>query len=289
MPKYVITDNKNATTDLKSFHYLESGEVTFSQVKARKSVHKLDPGSYRLDFIENYPESRVYLTMNKDIECPKIHSFPCKEQIDGLFESFFDENVRKKINNLGFYHKVGLLLYGKEGTGKSTIFKHYYSKAIDTHQCIVFHMVCVPNVLRRCWEFIMKIRKIQNNPIIVVFEELDEFNKEEGLLKVILDGSLSIDNCMFMASTNYIDSVANALKERGSRFKYSINLEGMSEVDDIEHVMMKMIGDFIPQTDVRKYAEDMRNSTLDMVKQFCLDKIMHIKDYSKKKSTIGFR
>lgn len=277
------------TQDFKSFNYLENGEVYFSNLDTVKTVNKLDSASYKLTYLP-YPEDRIQLKMDTDSETVKIHIFPDKDRIDNLVNSFFDETVVLTVQKLGFYHKCGVLFYGKEGTGKSTIMKHYYDRLIIERQAIVFHIVCIPDVFERCWDFIIRIRTIQKNPIVIVLEEVDRYTERiSGFLKTILDGNMSINNCIFFASTNYIDSIPEAIKNRPSRFKYSLNIEGIHSKSDIFNIIKPMLLDVCPDSELPKYSSELVGSTLDEIKQFCLDKIMNIKSHKPTtRSIIGF-
>lgn len=86
------------TTDLKSFHYLENGEIAFSTYDTIKSNKYLDSGSYKITYVEEYPNSRIVVKLDSDTESVKTHNFPDKQKIDDLFNSFFTENVVKKNN-----------------------------------------------------------------------------------------------------------------------------------------------------------------------------------------------
>lgn len=277
------------TTDLKSFHYLENGEVSFSMFDTIKSNKKLDCGSYKVSYLD-YPESRVVLNVDRDIETVKIHSFPDKQRIDELFNSFFEEKVISKITSMGFYHKIGLLLHGKEGTGKSTILKYYYHRAILEKNAIVFHINVTSDAIKICWDFIRNVRRIQKNPIFVIFEEIDDQIKQrnEAFLKTIFDGNMSIDNCFFMATTNYIEDIPEAIKNRPSRFKCVLNIEGIQNKNDVYSIIHKMLSDLFNDADINNFSKELTGQTIDHIKQFCIDKIMDIKTYSKKKSLIGF-
>lgn len=279
------------TSDFKSFNYLENGDVSFSNYDTVKSTKALDAGCYKLSYLE-YPENKVSLQCHNDGEYVKIHSFPDKQKIDDLFKSFFEKRVFNKINRLGFYHKIGVLLYGKEGTGKSTIVKHYYNRAISENNAIAFYMNCYDNRLKECWGVISNIRRIQTNPVIIIFEEFDEYLNEkanEAVLKTILDGNLSIDNCISFATTNYIDKIPDAMKNRPSRFKYSLNIEGIQNKDDIYKIVSKMLSDTFSEAENISFSNQLIGKDLDCIKQFCIDKIMDIKSYSMNtKNKVGF-
>ena len=278
------------TSDLKSFNYLENGEVTFSILDTIKSVTKLDSGCYFLSRSE-YPDNRIILNINNDIENVRIHDFSDKEKLDKLFNVFLKEEIHKKINDLGFNHKVGIILHGREGTGKSTILKYYYNRAIKENKSLVFYMNCTDRYIKECWNFIMNIRKIQKNPIIVIFEEIDGQvdNGNEPFLKTVLDGNMSIDNVLFFATTNHLEKIPEALKNRPSRFKYVLNIEGIQNADDVYIIIEKMLKNLFTNGEIMKFSEEIKGQSLDFIKQFCMDKLMDIKTYQHKRNKkLGF-
>jgi SpoVK/Ycf46/Vps4 family AAA+-type ATPase len=281
--------SEKTTSHFKSFNYLENGEILFSQYATIKSGNKVDAGSYDLSYL-NYPESRIIFTVNDTFESSKTHNYPDKEKLEYLFESFFNKDVQDKIEGLGFCHKIGVLLWGKEGTGKSTIMKYYYTKAIHNEDALVFHLNNTM-YLEKCWEFVQNVRKIQDNPIIIVFDEFDKMSKDnEALLKTIIDGNKSISNCIFFAATNYIDKIPHALKDRPSRFKYSIEIKGMQNYEDVIEIITPILDGVASDEDIQIFAHELQDKTLDYIKQFCFDKIMSIKHYenSAERKKVGF-
>jgi SpoVK/Ycf46/Vps4 family AAA+-type ATPase len=279
------------TSHLKSFHYLENGEINFSVFDTIKTTSKLDVGTYKVAWV-SLPTggNKLEVKIDTDIETVKMSNFKDKKKLDELFKSFFNKKVAKRINELGFYHKVGVLLYGKQGTGKSTIIKNYCQYAIAKHNAIVLYVNMTRGTVAQ-WDFVRKIRAIQKNPIIVVIEEMDgalaEGNSTESAFKSYFDGNESIDNCIIFGTTNYIDKIPTALKDRPSRFKYCLEINGIEDESDVYDIMMNMIGDIFEPTEVVDYARELVNSTLDEIKQFCIDKIMDIDSYKVTKK-IGF-
>jgi len=122
-------------------------------------------------------------------------------------------------------------------------------------------------------------------------EEVDEFfyNGGEGILKTIMDGNQSIDNCIFFGATNYIDKIPDAVKCRESRYKYVLDIEGIQNPDDISEILAPFISDLFKPEEITIFANTLKGSTLDLIKQFAMDKIMDLKTYRKEKRTIGFK
>jgi SpoVK/Ycf46/Vps4 family AAA+-type ATPase len=279
---------KTNTTDLKSFNYLENGDISFSMLDTIKTVKQLDSGVYLLNYL-GHPDYRIDLKLTTDQESIKMYDFDERQVLEDLFNVFFNEDVIKKMASLGFNHKAGILLYGKEGTGKTTIIKHYANKVVDEHNALVFYLSNA-SYLKELWSFIVKVRAIQDNPIVIIMEEMDSFihDKKEGYLKVMFDGHESIDNCLFMGTTNYIDSIPAAMKNRPSRFKYVMEIDGINKEDVIFDILTSMIGDMFEPTEIVDFARELKGSTLDFIKQFALDKIMNLDSYKKSKKAIGF-
>lgn len=273
------------TADFKSFHYLENGDVQFSILDTIKSQNTLDVGVYLLGY--NQRSETVTIKCDPFYETVKDCSFSDKNKLDAYFDAFFREDVKAQINNLGFYHKVGVLMYGKEGTGKSTIIRYYCDKFIKNNNALIFFIN--DYFLSQYTDFISSVRRVQDNPIIIVIEEMESLvEHNESRLKVLLDGNKSLDNCITFATTNYIDKIPAALKDRKSRFKFSIDIEGIQSEAVVEGIITKMISSICSEKDIKSFAKEMSGSTVDQIKQFCLDKLMDLEYYDSTKKSIGF-
>jgi hypothetical protein len=281
----------NETYGLKSFNYLEDGGVTFSNLDSIRTTKILDSGVYHLDNT-GHPTYKTTVKCDNNAETVKDINFPDSDKLDNLFRAFFDDTIKDKIKSLGYYHKIGVLLYGIEGTGKSTILKKYYTEAIKKHNAIVFYIDNYEYFMTT-WTFISDIRNIQDNPFIIIFEEIDSLfstnNSNESRLKTALDGPLSIDNTIYLATTNYIDRIPAAIKDRPSRFKYKFNIEGIQNETSVNAIITEMIGDIVTAEEIANMTKDLKGSSIDVIKHRCLDKIMDLNEHQyKKKTKIGF-
>lgn len=283
-----MSDDKK-TLDLKSFQYLENGDVLYSALDTIKCTKTLDSGIYNITN-SGYPNYAAVVTSANLSESVKIHNFPDKERIDLILSKFMDKDIKEKVTAAGFLHKLGILMYGAEGTGKSTIIKYFFSEYIKTHSAIVFYFNTYINIAKT-WDFIMAVRQTQDNPIFIIFEEFDSHLLEKGnesILKSFIDGNLSIDNCIFFATTNYIDEIPDAIKNRPSRFKYSFKIEGIQDKNDVISIVRKILSDTFTSEEISEFSKSLTGSSIDTIKQFCLDKIMNIETISNTKNKIGF-
>jgi chaperone BCS1 len=155
-----------------------------------------------------------------------------------------DENVKLRIvnglknwnNSKSWYdehelvHKIGVFLYGKAGTGKSTI-----AKAISSMFENAPILTIDPNDIMNSVNGILKMRKRYNGTIIVLIEDFDMYFKSreeieniqldieqkkrkdnnQNAIFQLLDGIYSTDNTIYIATTNYKDRIDSALIRYG--------------------------------------------------------------------------
>lgn len=166
----------------------------------------------------------VYLHRDGDYGTPE-RLVPTEMRVDPYVAlSGVNKDIENHVNdflkNEAIYkrcglHKLGVLLYGPPGNGKTTKLRHIVKNVITTDGVVVF-LTKVPTE-----EFLAKMRETLSKRLkVFIFEELAAAIKEtraEPLLN-FLDGEQSLDKMVVFATTNYPERLPGNLVDRPSRF-----------------------------------------------------------------------
>ncbi len=157
------------------------------------------------------------------LELPEMRS----EEVVKIVDTFWDSEKDYKEGNEfvigGAAYKAGVMLYGPPGTGKSCTIKIVANKLVERGG-IVFFASHAPHTAMSFLENFTKIEK--NRKCIVILEDLDSLINiwgENSYLEM-LDSAKSIDNVLFIATTNYPDRLDPRIYNRPGRFSHVIKI-----------------------------------------------------------------
>lgn len=253
--------------------------------------NKMPPGIYDIEF-DQYNQFKNFLEM----KLPKVFPLMPSDELSNIQDyttTFLSDEYKEFCKNTKIHRKTGILLYGLPGIGKSNYFSHIMKNALENNNAVIFNINSFLK-LSKIGEQLQKLRNIQDELFIVLLEEIDELftmNSAEGILKNLMDGIDSINNILFLASTNYIESVPKSLKERPSRFKKVLNIEQSSDTEKVKEWLTKTYKIFIPdikENECEDLHEKCLNKSIDEIKHILIDYKMGITKVEKKRK-IGFK
>lgn len=212
------------------------GAVGSKTFKALTTTRKhLPAGSYSVT-LDNNDGQPVYL--HKDIKNDDLIRFSgsLADQILSEIDGFWAKaDIFKRM---GFLHRRGYLLYGPQGTGKSSIV-----------QRIVMDVIARGGIVFNCDnpKFFTKglstFRQVEpERPIVCVFEDIDAIIKRwgEDELLSILDGSNQVDKVLNLATTNYPEALDKRIISRPRRFDRVHKIEAPDDNIRVEYLRLKL-------------------------------------------------
>ena len=157
------------------------------------------------------------------LELPEMRS----EHVIKLVDSFWDSEKDYKDGNEfvrgGAAYKAGILLFGEPGTGKSCTIKIVTKKLIERGG-IVFNANINPNFISAFLKDFSQIE--ENRKIIVILEDIDSLIRGFGESKYLdmLDSAESVNNVMFIATTNYPERLDPRIYNRPGRLSHVVKI-----------------------------------------------------------------
>lgn len=231
----------------------------------------LSPGFYQLRKVPTMMGTKVEL-IDHEPKIPTSSILVAQEIVDfNYLDELFSDLSKKLHENLNLNRKVGYLLHGKQGSGKTTTMYAMAKKLIDSYDCCVF-TVEEKEDFYFLTDMIPKFREVKDFKAVIILDECEsELDNYENYFKSLLDGTDSLNDCVFLMSTNYISRIPSTIKDRPSRFKYVLNIDGIEE-ESVIYEIMKHMNDSLDKDvkladeSIRSYVNDLKGSTLDEIK-----------------------
>ena len=172
----------------------------------------LTPGYYEIDCS---PEVGIYFE-KVPISLDNILIFPDAVTDKVLKEIQFFWEKEDIFKQFGLTYKRGQLLWGPQGSGKSTTLQLISKDVIDRGGIVI--RFGNPGTFI---SGLRKLREIQpDTPVVVLMEDIDAIirNYNESSVINILDGVDKLNKIVFLATTNYPSLLGDRICNRPSRF-----------------------------------------------------------------------
>lgn len=200
-------------------HDLEKSDIKLWGTKGRefwrgtKSLKELPAGLYRCTGSHSVGPTLVKQNISVDeiVTLPSNVHDPLLEEFDKFWES------KVAFNKRGFIHKRGIFLYGPPGSGKTSAIQLLVKDLVEKKNGIVM-FVDNPRLAGECLQMIREIEP--ERPMIAIFEDLDALVQDYGENEylALLDGEAQVDNIVFVATSNYPETLDPRFTDRPSRF-----------------------------------------------------------------------
>jgi Cdc6-like AAA superfamily ATPase len=189
-----------------------------------QTIKSLSSGIYSISLDQN----GYYVAPNPPptgllLELPEMRS----EEVLRIIETFWDsEKDYKEGNDFvvgGAAFKAGVMVYGPPGSGKTCTIKIVAKKMIERGGT-VFYSGTHPGAIL---DFLIDYAEIEGErKTLVVMEDLDSLisNYGESHYLELLDGARTIDNVLFIATTNYPERLDPRIYNRPGRFSHVIKI-----------------------------------------------------------------
>lgn len=188
------------------------------------TVKTLPPGTYDIQsdnrgvfVVPALPPSGILL------ELPEMRSEEVIRVVDNFWNSETDYKEGNQFVLGGAQFKAGVMIYGPPGSGKSCTIK-IVSKKLVSRGGTVFFSSGHPAVTMRWLEDFARVEP--NRKCIVILEDIDSLihNYGESNYLEMLDSAKTINNVLFIATTNYPEHLDPRIYNRPGRFSHVIKI-----------------------------------------------------------------
>ena len=214
--------------------YLASDNVAQPTGSVRL-LTKLDPGVYNiLETMEGIKFSKNNITTDELLRFDD----PVHKTILSELDTFWGQ--KENYENRGFLHNRAILMFGPPGSGKSCIIKLAVEDLVGKGD-VVF-------MAKNTYGLVAGLRAFREvepeRKCLVVLEDVDEFS-EHALLQ-LLDGGDSVDNIIYLGTTNYIDRLPDRVLRPG-RFDRKVEVPHPPAAGRRAYLMQKAGDDLAPE------------------------------------------
>lgn len=164
-----------------------------------------------------------------------------------------------KFKLLGLTYKRGVLVYGRAGCGKTCILNQFVEELVKAGGIAIYG-----DRGEMYQHLIKQIHAFEpDRKIITITEDIDK--KISGSMLEYLDGYMSQDKVLNIATTNYLDRLPDTIKNRPSRFDTVLEIKGPGEA--VRAAYLKRLFDRLGVTPDPRYVEQTEGFTFAELKE----------------------
>lgn len=198
----------------------------YGQVPPKGFLTKLPAGAYEFHQGGMMSPTRFQPVRLTDEHVVEMDTKPF-QRVMGMTRKFFDPSIHAKANRYGVTHRMGILMYGPQGTGKSVLVRQVVRELAEANDAVA--IAAHPQTVRMAVELARE--GAPRRPIIVIWEEFEEHQGWSPTIKDLMDGFDSPENVLYLATTNYLERIEDALVRRPGRFSQVLEV-GYFDRDD---------------------------------------------------------
>lgn len=206
--------------------WIQRGENMYIPSEEVKTAGKVPPGLYSIRHAQNIG----YYLFKENYKYDEILSLPTDDvrQVVEEIDNFWTKG--DKFKEYGLAHKRGILLHGKQGTGKSSLINLIVTNLINQLEGIVFTIKSRED-LHNYAAFMPQYFKViePSRPVVTIIEDLDgllEYSTEtESMLLNMLDGLEQMEKTVYIATTNFPEKLKQRILNRPSRFDIRVEIK----------------------------------------------------------------
>ncbi|NJO48258.1 MAG: ATP-binding protein [Leptolyngbyaceae cyanobacterium RM2_2_4] len=192
------------------------------------------------------------------LELPEMRSEEVIRVVDNFWNSEGDYKDGNQFVVGGAQFKAGVMIYGPPGSGKSCTIKLVSRKLIERGGTVFFSSG-YPAVTMRWLEDFARVEN--NRKSIVILEDIDSLiaNYGESNYLEMLDSAKTINNVLFIATTNYPEHLDPRIYNRPGRFSHVIKI-GLPTDTTREAYLKAILKD---HRDVEEIVRESKGFTID--------------------------
>lgn len=233
-----------------------------------KTTKKISPGIYTIT--HDYNRGVVFTLL--DVKSEPLMRF-VGHASDLVIREIRDFWERKELfRKFNILFKRGIFIYGPPGTGKTCALKILMNDVVEAGGIAVKW----PRSADMFVAGMRLLRKLQpETPVVVVMEDLDAILENENRSKVlnILDGVESIDNVVYLATTNYPEKFEARIIDRPSRFDKRFEIT-YPDSDVRAAYIQQLLGDQSEAIDLDQWVASTKGFSIAHIKELFVSVVL---------------